>query len=963
MFQYKTNGDVSPQGKRRVYFTCHHEDHERFFEKIKDEILKYSDSAIWYNNNDNDYEDINSDLGQMNLFVIPITTRLLTKPCRAMQLDVPFALENHIPILPLMQEGGLDELFTRYFGDLQYLDPNTHDITALSYEEKLKKYLNSVIIGDELAEKVRAAFDAYIFLSYRKKDRKYANELMRLIHKNEFCRDIAIWYDEFLVPGEDFNNAITAALKKSELFTLVVTPNLIDEDNYVKKYEYPAATKQHKKVLPVELVKTDHKELSKQYPEIPNCVDVQDEIALSKSFESALLNIAKKENDSDPEHNFFIGLAYLDGIDVEKNHERALILITSAAETNEVPEAIEKLVAMYKEGYGVKRDYRKAVEWQKKLVEYWERDKTKSIHSFNMMFEKIIELGDFCLLINNISDAEKSFVKALSLVQKITNTLPQLPEIEDNRSVMNIINNYFADKDHNNKYHLINTHFFWNKLWICFDKLGYLFCEKNDFDKSIDYYKKSIKLKRQLTGHNVPSETFDYLAFTYDKIGLLYESQMEFSKAEKYYLRSYDWRKNYKADFGLILNDDDNGWHELLSSYIDLGRINIKVDNLDLAESYFLDALSISEQRKFQNSSLENYYILSIIYEGLGQVYKEKGNFNNSEAYYLKAIEIKEQQSDSISNSLNLANIYDKIGNLYREWAYWDNSEEFFDKSLMCRQTLVENGVGEENIIWSYNNLGNLYLEMGQYDKAEELLQKSLVLTEQFIKKTESISNKTLLSDIYNNISNVFTQRCSNLCLEIIGGKNFKLSYFCKFWNYSNKAMKFLHKSLSINRELYKKTKNLEFNYFILQNLNSIGGIYVGKFKLNKANKYFQESLKICNFLSNKINRNLQNEYLTIYTQLGGLYKLKNDSEKSKEYYQFAINLVEKLIDETGFTSINQVLLYAKTYYSVAICLEPCDFILLKKSLDLFSVVDTQYPGFSQYSKIIDDIKTRLQEK
>ena len=114
-------------------------------------------------------------------------------------------------------------------GDIQYLDPYCRDETAISYDEKLTKYLDSVLIGDKLAERIRDAFDAYIFLSYRKKDRRYANELMRIIHAIPGCRDIAIWYDEFLVPGEDFNDAISHALKKSDLFTMVVTPNLINE--------------------------------------------------------------------------------------------------------------------------------------------------------------------------------------------------------------------------------------------------------------------------------------------------------------------------------------------------------------------------------------------------------------------------------------------------------------------------------------------------------------------------------------------------------------------------------------------------------------------------------------------------------------------------------------------------------------------------------------------------------------
>jgi hypothetical protein len=147
---------------------------------------------------------------------MPVTTKLLTTENAALDAEFRFAIERHIPVLPLMQEGGLDELFSQKCGDLQYLDKakSARDLTEIPYEEKLKNYLESVLVSDEMAEKIRAAFDAYVFLSYRKKDRKYAQELMRLIHKNDFCRDIAIWYDEFLTPGENFNESIREALKK-----------------------------------------------------------------------------------------------------------------------------------------------------------------------------------------------------------------------------------------------------------------------------------------------------------------------------------------------------------------------------------------------------------------------------------------------------------------------------------------------------------------------------------------------------------------------------------------------------------------------------------------------------------------------------------------------------------------------------------------------------------------------------
>ena len=88
-------------------------------------------------------------------------------------------------MLPLMQETNLAEQFNQVCGDLEYLDESVRDITAIGYQEKLKKYLEAVLISDELAGQVRAAFDAYIFLSYRKKDRKYAQDLMHLIHASE----------------------------------------------------------------------------------------------------------------------------------------------------------------------------------------------------------------------------------------------------------------------------------------------------------------------------------------------------------------------------------------------------------------------------------------------------------------------------------------------------------------------------------------------------------------------------------------------------------------------------------------------------------------------------------------------------------------------------------------------------------------------------------------------------------
>ena len=363
--KYKARGNSSPHGKPRVYFCCHPEDFEVYFQSVTDEILAMQNCTVWYADRDTVRdEEFLADLRQIQLFVMPITKKLLSTPNDALDVEFGFAVKNHIPVLPLMQESGLEEEFNKKCGDLQFLDKHTVDETAIQYEEKLQNYLESVLVGDTIAEKIRASFDAYAFLSYRKKDRKYAQELMRLIHRNEFCRDIAIWYDEFLIPGENFNHSIEDALHKSDLFVLAVTPNLVNETNYIMTTEYPMARTEGKPILPAELVPTDRVQLSEKFDEIPDPADAYSEAELSEALLASFQHVATKENDSSPQHNYYIGLAYLSGIDVEVDYERAIQLITDAAECG-LDEARQKLVDIYMIGIGVQRDYKKACEWKR----------------------------------------------------------------------------------------------------------------------------------------------------------------------------------------------------------------------------------------------------------------------------------------------------------------------------------------------------------------------------------------------------------------------------------------------------------------------------------------------------------------------------------------------------------------------------------------------------------------------
>jgi len=861
MLQYKTKGNVSPQGKRRVYFTCHPDDYERFFEKISSEILKFSDCAIWYNPDDN-YEDIDTDLGQMNLFVIPITTKLLTKPCRTMELDVPFALEKHIPILPLMQEMSLDELFTRKFGDLQYLDPNAHDITAISYEDKLKKYLNSVLIGDEMAAKVRAAFDAYIFLSYRKKDRKYANELMRLIHKNDFCRDIAIWYDEYLVPGEDFNDAITEALKKSDLFAMVVTPNLVNEINYVQTKEYPEAVKQNKTIIPTELEKTDYKALSEKYPNIPNCVDAHDKIALSDVLHSSLLQIAKRENDNDPQHNFFIGLAYLEGIDVEVNHERALQLITSAAETNEVPEAIEKLVTMYHDGYGVERDYRVAVEWQQRLVDYWEKEYEKSNNEedYRMLIDTLYYYAYFLFDLKETAKAKSIYKKLIELFD-VNNDI-------DYNIMLNVYKDYgicclydyhleeidvclkrvlpIIEKLKNRN--LEKDYIYWQ--YEFYELLGKFYDKKEDLSKAEFCFLTACKLIVQLDIDLYSARQlslYSILGMFYDKKNILYENKSDFTNAEFF----------YQLAFSLITHQKNCINKKFLkamkSTYNSFGVHLLFSQNETEAETFFQKSLDISKELNSEDESLNSLQELANSYFFIGNLYIKIGNFKKAEFFCQKALDnfynlMKEAWSKDVQESMLMC--YSSLGECYLKNNDLNRAEDFYRKATVLLEQLLEKTDDKHYLFLlsiDYEQLGQIKNLNGDKIRAEFYYRKAILLYEQLKKESEI--------DVRNNLSIVYLK----IAVILYGLETL------------DESEMFYKKSISLNEQLTNESENTDALFRLALSYYGLGTLRI-PYKQDFLKKSFEITssiaIKYPQFTQAKENSNLMKILQSMLTKL-----------------------------------------------------------------------------------------------
>ena len=1000
MFQYKTRG-LPPQGMRRVYFTCHPAEFERYFEEISGEVLKNIDCAVWYNS-DETYEDIETDLGQMNLFVIPVTTKLLTTKNRTVDTDVPFALAHHIPILPLMQEGGLDELFSRKFGDIQYLDQNANDATAISYEEKLTKYLHSVLTDSKLAEKVRKAFDAYIFLSYRKKDRKYANELMRLIHKNDFCRDIAIWYDEYLTPGENFNQSIADALEKSELFALVVTPNLVNETNYVQAVEYPEAAKQRKPILPAELEQTDPAQLTAMFAGIPDRVNAHDAAGLSVALKNTLVCLAKTENDKDKAHNFLIGLAYLEGIDVEIDHARAVSLITGAAEDG-FPAAMKKLVSMYHDGHGVERNYRNAVEWQRRLAEYLEAacsDSNRTV-DYELLFSALKELSDQLYELRGLDAAEavaqhrlelyscrsaeeRSSVKSRLDIADCYDTLGRICEIRGN---LDGAEEYFQ------KGLVLNEQLSMENAPIIalvslsenYEKLGDICAARSSLDSAEEYYRKAFQLREELEEKTKLEVAKSFLATIYCKLGDICKARGDYDGAEKQY------NKGCALIEQLAERGDASARDDLMFVYGRLGNLHEEWGDIDKAEDFYQKALALSEQLAKESGAAEDLRNLIVSYEKLAQIFSARGDTDGAEGFCLKAHSLCKQLAEETGTAearSDLSNSYDHLGSLCFDRGDMEGADKNYRKSLALREKLnaeVNTQGVRRDLSICYFNLGRVCKAAGDYGGAEEHFQNASVLLEQLLEETGTLMAQSDLAACYQHLGDVrFDQGdldgaeafykkeylllervseeigsteawyrrsdCAGVLGDICNGRN-DLGGAKEYYIIAGSISEMLS---DIGTEKLRRLQSL--NYARLGKLSDAWE------NLEGAENYHRKALAIREKLAEETgSADDRSDLSDSYFCLGRIYKAGNNLDGAEEFYRKSLALREKLAEECKSTAANTD--FILSIYETATLRKPYDRALLEKAFQFLTDLTAAHPRSFLYTTFYEIFRDLLKEE
>jgi tetratricopeptide (TPR) repeat protein len=265
----------------------------------------------------------------------------------------------------------------------------------------------------------------------------------------------------------------------------------------------------------------------------------------------------------------------------------------------------------------------------------------------------------------------------------------------------------------------------------------------------------------------------------------------------------------FQVDLTLTDENDDKDLRKLTD--------RIREETYPNEEGWYRLGLVLHKMGHFQKSQ-QVYEILleqatnesdnAPIYNELGLMKYEQGEYKEAITFYKKSLEIEENIVPCRHN--NLAGSHNNIGIVYAKIGVYSEALSYYEKALAVQQLSLPSN--HPDLTATYNNIGLVYKNMGEYPKALLFYKKALE-----IKQKSLPSNHPDLAISYNNIGAV----CYNMgnYLEAL------LSY--------EKALKIQQQSLPSNHP------NFANSY------NNIGVVYYNMGNYSEALSSYEKALEI----------------------------------------------------------------------------------------------------------------------
>jgi tetratricopeptide (TPR) repeat protein len=189
----------------------------------------------------------------------------------------------------------------------------------------------------------------------------------------------------------------------------------------------------------------------------------------------------------------------------------------------------------------------------------------------------------------------------------------------------------------------------------------------------------------------------------------------------------------------------------------------------------------------FERTELDQVGDFSHVMNGLGNVYKELGEFGRAEELLKRVVSYSEEKFGS--NHPVITTCYSNLAMVYRDLGKFEDALELLEKGVRIIET--NNSIDSSNDYMQYSNLSLIYSDMGMYEKAKQGLIKAIEYGEEIYdaahpKMTVLYSNLALVHQELGDY-----QQAKKILERVIisDEKNFGKNHPYIAINYSNLAM------------------------------------------------------------------------------------------------------------------------------------------------------------------------------
>lgn len=341
--------------------------------------------------------EITELIDECDLIVAIISNSFSKVTCEPIDGWIAHAITHKKRLLPIVVDDIHEELVNRILGDIQLIYFNDP-----SFLEKLDHYINvnfdpyRLLVNKPWVEDILR--NPNIFLSYRKKEHQKALELLNTIHSIPGYEGLTVWYDDFLVLGENFNENINEQLYNADFVVLCLTKSILEPGNYVSTIEYPMARKFNKRIIPVAVEDVDLELLAEMYPGIDQVVNSNNTHSLSASLNRVIKDLNLKFEPRTPADLGELGGCFLAGNGVEQNRALGLELTKEAAKQG-YSVSCERLGRIY---FGIEYqglveiNYKEASDWFAKSLILTYQHLKRGLKQFS---DK--EIWNYCSMVAN----------------------------------------------------------------------------------------------------------------------------------------------------------------------------------------------------------------------------------------------------------------------------------------------------------------------------------------------------------------------------------------------------------------------------------------------------------------------------------------------------------------------------------------------------------------------------------